>query len=110
MGEFIRGSEGGSVAQPVGRVRPISRADLAGCDHWQLVFADKRKDRRYYELVEDTIREGFEYQYFVIEDEHGEVIAIQPFFLLDQDLVAGVSVQIRVLTDRIRRVWPAFLK
>ena len=50
------------------------------------------------------------YKYFAIEDEHREVIAIQPFFLLDQDLVAGVSLKIRVLIDSIRRVWPRFLK
>jgi hypothetical protein len=88
----------------------MSRADLARCNCWRHAFADKRKDSRYYELVEDTIREGFEYKYFAIEDEHREVIAIQPFFLLDQDLVAGVNPKIRVLIDSIRRVWPRFLK
>jgi hypothetical protein len=75
---------------------------LARCNRWQRAFADKRKDRRYYELVEDTILEAFEYKYFAIEDEHRDVIAIQPFFLLDQDL--------RVLIDSIRRVWPRSLK
>ena len=53
----------------------MSRADLARCNCWRHAFADKRKDSRYYELVEDTIREGFEYKYFAIEDEHREVIA-----------------------------------
>jgi hypothetical protein len=52
-------------------------------------FCDKAKDSRYYELVEETIREGFEYKYFTIEEEHREVIAIQLFFLLDQDLAAS---------------------
>jgi len=91
-------------------VRRLSRADLARSSYWQRAFADKRKDRRYYELVEDTIREGFDYQYFSIEDWHGQVIAIQPFFLLDQDLAAGVSLKIRVLIDSIRCLWPRFLK
>jgi hypothetical protein len=49
-------------------------------------------------------------KYFAIEDEHREVITIQPFFLLDQDLVAGVSLKMRVLIDSIRHVWPRFLK
>jgi hypothetical protein len=110
MGKIVRESEGSYVAQPTGRVRLMSRADLARCSYWQRAFADKRKDRRYYELVEDTIREGFDYQYFAIEDEHGEVIAIQPFFLLDQDLVAGVSFTIRLLIDSVRCAWPRFLK
>jgi hypothetical protein len=83
---------------------------LARCNRCQRAFADKRKDRRYYELVEDMILEAFEYKYFAIEDEHRDVIAIQPFFLLDQDLIAGISLKIRVLIDSIRRVWPRSLK
>jgi hypothetical protein len=67
----------------------MSRADLARCNCWRHAFADKRKDSRYYELGKETIRERFEYEYFAIEDEHREVIAIQLFFHLDQDLVAG---------------------
>jgi hypothetical protein len=110
MGKIVRASGGSYVAQPNDRVRLMSRADLGRCSYWQRAFADKRKDRRYYELVEDTIREEFNYQYFSIEDEHGQVIAIQPFFLLDQDLVAGVSIRIRLLIDSIRRAWPRFLK
>jgi hypothetical protein len=102
MVKFVRESDRSYVAQPVARVRLMSRADLALCSYWQRAFANKRKDRRYYELVEDTIREGFDYRYFAIADEHGEVIAIQPFFLLDQDLIAGVSVRIRVLINSIR--------
>ena len=88
----------------------MSRAELADCRHWRNAFAGQRKDHRFYELVEDTIRQGFEYRYFAIKDGHGEVQAIQPFFILDQDLLAGIDSRIRVIVESVRRVWPRFLK
>jgi hypothetical protein len=33
----------------------MSRADLARCNCWRHAFADKRKDSRYYELVERVL-------------------------------------------------------
>ena len=60
--------------------------------------------------MEDTIRQEFEYRYFTIKNERGAVSAIQPFFILDQDLIAGVGPRIGALINSIRRVWPRFLK
>jgi hypothetical protein len=60
-------------------------------------------------LVEDTIRQGFEYRYFVIKNNGGKVQAIQPFFILDQDLLAGVDPTPK-LARSARRIWPRFLK
>ena len=70
----------------------MSRAE-AHCRHWRSAFVGQRKDHRFYELVEDTIRQDFDYQYFAIKDRDGEVQAIQPFFILDQDLLAGIEFQ-----------------
>ena len=56
---------------------------------WKASFANQRKDWRYYQIVEDTIVQGFDYRYFILEDAKGEVRAVQPFFLLDQDLLQG---------------------
>ena len=36
-------------------------------------FVGKRKDHRFYELVEDTVRQGSDYKYFAIKDRDGEV-------------------------------------
>jgi hypothetical protein len=88
----------------------MTRADLATCSHWRDAFASQRKDHRYYELVEDTIRQGFDYRYFAIKDRHGNVQAIQPFFILDQDLFAGTNPKIRAMIQPVRRLWPRFLK
>src|SRR5215469_12964982 len=71
------------------RVNVISRQQLQSCLYWQRAFASQHKDRRYYEIVEDTIHPEFDYWYFAIRDQHGEIQAIQPFFILDQDILAG---------------------
>jgi len=92
------------------RVEVVSRAELADCRHWGSAFSGTRKHHRYYELVEDTIRQGFDYRYFVIKDGLGEVQAVQPFFILDQDLLAGAGPGIGPLIAAARRVWPRFLK
>src|SRR5215469_12743395 len=83
-----------SVAQR-GRVVILSRPDLANCSHWQNAFARERKDRRFYELVEDTLQMGFAYGYLAIQDGEGVVRAVQPFFILEQDLLAGIDFKIR---------------
>jgi hypothetical protein len=92
------------------RVQVVSRAELAHCRQWRSAFSGSRKHHRYYELVEDTIRQGFDYRYFVIRDALGEVRATQPFFILDQDLLAGSSQRTGALVAAVRRLWPRFLK
>src|SRR5262249_53028967 len=67
------------------------------------------KDRRYYEVVEDTIHQGFDYRYFVIRDACGEIRAVQPFFILDQDLLAGTNGAIAAPVAWMRRLWPRFM-
>jgi hypothetical protein len=109
MPEPVRRSENGRYISPGGTVEVISRADLARCRHWEEAFAGGRKDHRYYELVEDTIQQGFDYRYFAIKDDYREVVAVQPFFVLDQDLLAGVDLKIRAIIHSVRRGWPRFL-
>jgi len=100
-----------------GRARPdcgstvniVSRQELRNCRHWQRAFASQHKDRRYYEIVEDTIHPEFDYWYFAIRDHRGEIQAIQPFFILDQDILAGIHPTFRRLTDAIRLRWPRFM-
>ena len=80
------------------------------CRHWACAFEYERKDHRYYEIVEDTILQGFDYRYFVVKDVNGDVLAVQPFFILDQDLLVGVGPQIGWLIEFMRRLWPRFMR
>lgn len=91
-------------------VAPISRDELRTCEAWQIAFAGQRKDHRYYEIVADTIRDHFEYGYFAIRDASQRVLAVQPYFLLDQDVLEGIKLDRSSLLARIRRRYPRFLK
>jgi len=88
----------------------VSRAELSGCAPWTSTFADQRKDYRYYEILDDTLRGDFEYRYFAIVDNDGRVRAIQPFFLVDQDILEGLGVERIRWISLIRRFYPRFLK
>src|SRR6267142_5254271 len=74
-------------------VSVVSRAELSGCAPWTSTFADQRKDYRYYEILDDTLRHDFEYRYFAIVDDNGYVRAIQPFFLVDHDILEGLDAE-----------------
>src|SRR5262249_9248496 len=87
----------------------IRRDDLAQVPCWRSAFANERKDHRYYELVEDTLHSEFDYRYFVIRDASGGVQAVQPFFLLDQDLLVGTSQRFGALVRGIPSISPRFM-
>jgi len=88
----------------------MSRDEVMGCARWASAFAGKHKDHRYYELVEDTIQPDFVFRYFAIKDEDGSVRAVQPFFIIDQDLLLGTNTRLGGVIDFIRRLWPRFMK
>jgi hypothetical protein len=90
-------------------LRIVTRAELKDCDAWLSAFADSRKDRRYYEIIEDTLRDRFEYGYLAIVDAAGTIRAVQPFFLLDQDLLEGLGPESR-LVSFIRRYYSRLFK
>lgn len=92
-----------------GSVDVVTRNQLRHCQHWQHAFASQHKDHRYYELVDDTINPEFKYLYFVIRDSQELVETVQPFFVLDQDILAGVRPYCGRLIDTIRLQWPRFM-
>ena len=98
-----------SSSVPGGTVRIAARSEIAGLLRWRTAFAGERKDRRFYELVEDTLTDGFDYGYLVIDDGK-EICAIQPFFVVDQDLVAGANDLAKKSIAGVRRLWPRFMR
>ena len=97
-----------SASRPGSTIRIASRSEISGSSHWRTAFAQERKDHRFYELLEDTLKDGFKYGYLVIENNR-TVCAIQPYFLIDQDLLAGLSGRVRKFIAGIRRLWPRFM-
>ena len=92
-----------------GQVAVIGRSELATIDRWPQAFSHLRKDNRYYEIIEDTICPEFRYRYFAIRNKAGQVCAVQPFFVLDQDLLAGIGPRAKAFADAIRQFWSRFL-
>jgi hypothetical protein len=88
----------------------VSRAELSRCAPWTFTFVGTRKDYRYYEILDDTLRGNFEYRYFAIVDNDGHVRAIQPFFLVDQDILEGLGAERIYWISLVRRFYPRFLK
>lgn len=104
-----RNFEEGELRAQSASVDVMSRHQLRDCRHWQSAFALQHKDRRYYEIVEDTIHSEFDYLYFAIQDWRGEIRAIQPFFILDLDVLVGVHPYFGRLIGAIRLQWPRFM-
>ena len=90
-------------------VRFASREEVVNLRRWSRAFAGERKDHRFYELIEDTLKDGFRYGYFVVENG-ADVCAIQPHFILDQDLVGGINDVAKRCFDAVRRVWSRFMR
>lgn len=90
-------------------MKVVLRADLRDCDAWKQSFENKCKDHRYYEIVEETLQDGFEHYYLLLEDDSGKLRAIQPVFFVRQSLVEGVPGKISSIVDRVRKIFPRFL-
>jgi hypothetical protein len=76
---------------------------------WRRTMEKEFMDWRYYEVVEETLRPGFDYRYVILTNSRTGEIAIQPFFFNDQDITAGISGPARSLVERVRRRFPRFL-
>jgi hypothetical protein len=92
-----------------GCVEVLSRDQTRNCPRWAAAFRHRRKDYRFYEILEETVCPEFSYRYFAIRDSGGEIIGVQPFFILDQDLLLGASPRWGAILGSIRKFWPRFM-
>jgi predicted N-acyltransferase len=92
-----------------GLAKIVRVEDLRGNDFWKRAFANQSKDHRYYELIDRTLAGQFEHYYIALEDRVGNVRAVQPIFLVRQNLVEGVPGKIRAIVDFVRKKFPRFL-
>ena len=102
-------AHGNSIPFSQGMAKVVTRADLQKWNAWKCTFQNKCKDHRYYEIVEETLQNDFEYYYLSLEDPSGNVRAIQPVFFVRQNLVEGVPGRTRSVVDAIRKIFPRFL-
>src|SRR6059036_4219589 len=100
---------GNTIPFPQGAAKVVTLAELQNCDAWQRAFRNKCKDHRYYEIVDETLEGNFEHHDLLLEDDSGNVRAVQPVFFVRQNLVEGVLGKIRSVVDLIRKIYPRFL-
>jgi hypothetical protein len=77
---------------------------------WVGGFGDYPLDHRYYEIIHESLRDQFAHYYLFLKDANGMTRAIQPFFIVSQDLTIGTPAFIRNALAQARRLFPGFLK
>jgi hypothetical protein len=75
----------------------------------QTDLAQQVCDHRYYEVVQRTLGQDFGIHYFVIHDRAGHFCGAQPFFIVDQNILAGVQGKIAHYAGKVRNKYPRFM-
>jgi hypothetical protein len=100
----------GNISLPHGlTAKIVTRAELHDSGAWRRAFEGRCKDHRFYEIIEKTLANDFEYRYWLLQDSGGNIRAVQPMFFVRQNLVEGVPGRIRTIVDLIRKKFPRFL-
>lgn len=93
---------------PAGRAHVRSLAELRADPGWGDAFRHLAKDARYYDIVGGTL--DFSCHGLVLEDREGRRRGAQPFFFVDQDLVATAPAWVRASLRAVRRFFPRCLR
>ena len=113
VAEPLRGSAVSLWDQPIctdfGLAYILELDNVKGTDEFAAIFSSHRKDHRCLQVIEETIRNGFQYRYLLLEDQRGRMHAIQPFFVLNQDLMAGTGLAVQKVMRLVRKVAPRML-
>lgn len=95
----------------LGRAQIVHSLEEVDPALWVGDLSQSCMDQRYYELVEKTIcAQDFEYRYAILSNEKTGETTVQPFFFVNQDIVAGLPTALRSVVERIREKFPRFLK
>jgi hypothetical protein len=98
-----------SITTTFGPAEVVRSARAIAPEVWRKTFADEARDARYYEVIEETLPEKFEYRYLILRNTATGQTVVQPFFLLPQDLTDGLPGKIQQMVGRVQRKFPRFL-
>ena len=96
-----------SVATTFGRASVVMHIPQEDTETWMAGLRDHANDHRYYELTHQSLGDQFEHYYLLLKDHSGRTRAIQPFLLVNQDLVTGMPAVARRLVKKIRAKFPS---
>src|SRR6059036_1003490 len=77
---------------------------------WQRVLSGHSKDHRYYGISEETLAGQLDHAYLVMRDIVGARLAVQPVFLVKQDILDGLPARVHALFAWPRRFFPSWLR
>jgi predicted N-acyltransferase len=98
-----------SVKTSFGRALVASRVPEADLETWAAGLQHQANDHRYYELTHESLGHQFEHYYLLLQDHTGKTRAIQPFLMVNQDLVTGMPKAFRQAMEKIRQKFPSTL-
>jgi hypothetical protein len=98
-----------SVATSFGRAIVANRVPEADAETWAAGLQHQANDHRYYELTHQALGHQFEHYYLLLQDHKGKTRAIQPFLMVNQDLVTGMPKAFRRGLDKVRQRFPSTL-
>src|SRR5438067_2735034 len=75
---------------------------------WRRVLSGHSKDHRYYGISEETLAGQFDHAYLVMRDIIGAQLAVQPVFLVKQDILDGLPARVHGLFASPRRFFPSW--
>ena len=73
-------------------------------------FAGQTRDLRYYEIADQSLAGQFEHHYLVLHGAGPDETAVQPVFLVDQDILEGLPRRLHVLLSWPRRFFPRWFQ
>ena len=98
-----------SVATSFGRAVVAVRVPDVDAGIWAAGLQHQANDHRYYELTHQALGHQFDHLYLLLQDHSGKTRAIQPFLMVNQDLVTGMPKAFRRAMDKIRQRFPSTL-
>jgi Acetyltransferase (GNAT) domain len=96
-----------SVPTSFGRAVVANRVSKADAETWASGLRHLANDHRYYELTHDSLGHQFGHYYLFLKDHAGKTRAIQPFLIVNQDLVTGLPKAMKRGINKVRQRFPS---
>jgi hypothetical protein len=99
-----------SIPASFGRAVVADKVPLKDATIWEAGFSGAATDHRYYELTHDALQGQFSHYYLLLKDSDDVTRAIQPFFIVNQDIILGLPGLVTRITEKIRSRFPSVMK
>lgn len=94
----------------VGSGRVVESARDIPEEYRSHTFTDEARDFRYYEITAQTLSGQFEHRFLILQNAETGELAIQPLFLVNQDILDGLPRNIHALLASPRAMFPGWLR